>query len=117
MHNPSLNLVSVPALAFALGLGGVPLVRPLARRLGATAMPVAASRGLRPTALLGGVAIIGAFLVALALTGNLPWWILFSTAAMTAIGLIDDIFALRPLQKLLEQIAVTIGVIVAGPRC
>lgn len=116
MHDPILNLVLLPAVAFLLAAGGTPLAKRLARRVGALATPVASSRQHQATPLLGGVAIMGAFLGALALTASLPWWILISAFTLMTLGMVDDIFALRPVQKLAGQIAVTLGIVFAGPR-
>ena len=104
-----------PVVAFLLALAAVPLAERLARRFGVIAIPGSDSRHAKPTALLGGVAIASAFLGTLALIGNLPWWILASTCALLAVGLIDDVLVMRPGQKLWAQIAVTLGVLIAGP--
>jgi UDP-GlcNAc:undecaprenyl-phosphate/decaprenyl-phosphate GlcNAc-1-phosphate transferase len=110
----SLLLPQTAAFLFALAV--VPLVRRLARRCGVMAVPGPESRHAQPTAMLGGVAIVGALLGALALADNLPPWLLLATVVLTAVGLVDDVCALRPAQKLAAQIAVTLAVIWFGPR-
>ncbi len=117
MHGLSSNLVLLPVMAGLLAAAGVPLVKRLARHVDAMATPVSVSRHHKAIPLLGGVAIIGAFLGALALTASLPLLMLISTLTLMAVGILDDIFALRPVQKLAGQIAVSLGVIVfAGPQ-
>jgi UDP-GlcNAc:undecaprenyl-phosphate/decaprenyl-phosphate GlcNAc-1-phosphate transferase len=116
MYNPSFSLVLPQVMAFLFAVAGVPLAKRLARRHSVMAIPGSNFRHQQPTALLGGVAIVGAFLAALALTANLPLWILISTSALMAVGVVDDILVLRPVQKLAGQIVVTLGVVLAGPR-
>ena len=111
-----IGLVLAQVMAFLLALAAVPLAKRLAGHYGVAAIPGSDSRHTQPTALAGGVAIVGAFLAALALSGNLPWWILLSTSALTGVGLVDDVRVLRPGQKLAAQVAVTLGVVIAGPR-
>jgi UDP-GlcNAc:undecaprenyl-phosphate/decaprenyl-phosphate GlcNAc-1-phosphate transferase len=110
------GLVLVQVMAFLLALAAVPLAKQLAGHYGVAAIPGSDSRHTQPVAVAGGVAIVGAFLAALTLSGNLPWWILLSTSALTAVGLVDDVRVLRPGQKLVAQVAVTLGVVIAGPR-
>ena len=110
------SLLTALGIAFVLALAIVPLAHRLARRYRIMAIPGAESRHTQPTAMLGGVAIAGALLGALALAGNLPPWLLFATVVLTAMGLVDDLSALLPAQKLAAQIAVTLAVIWFGPR-
>ena len=95
-------------LAFGLSLVLVPACRAMARRLGFVARPRADRWHGRPTALLGGVAIaltvIGLHLVFIGVHG-LPV-LLVAATAMFAIGLVDDVVSLRPVTKLVFEIAV-----------
>src|SRR5271157_2075595 len=86
MNSPIFDLGMAPAAAFALTAAGVPLIKRLARRYGAMAAPGPESRHQQPTAVLGGVAIIGALLASLALTGGLPWWMLLSAGMLAVVG-------------------------------
>lgn len=116
MYKAIFSLALVQVIAFLLAVAGVPVAKRLAQRHGVMAIPGESSRHRQPTALLGGVAIVSAFLGALAFTANLPLWILISACAMTAMGVVDDIMVLRPAQKLAGQIVVTLGVVLGGPR-
>ena len=108
------NAALVLAISFGLAIGGIPLAKRVAMRLGVVAVPGAEFQHQRPTALLGGVAIVGAVLAALAITGNLPMWILLSAGALLVVGLVDDIVALRPRHKLAAQFIVALGVVAAN---
>ena len=66
MDSPIFDLVVAPLAAFALTVAGVPLAKRLARRYGIVAPPGPDSRHQRPTALFGGAAVVGAFLLVVA---------------------------------------------------
>jgi UDP-GlcNAc:undecaprenyl-phosphate/decaprenyl-phosphate GlcNAc-1-phosphate transferase len=87
------------------------VVRAASQRFGMTARPRADRWHSRPTALFGGVAIFGAFLVSILLVPvpALPGRNLFlaCSAAMFALGLVDDFLTLKPQAKLVAQIVVT----------
>jgi UDP-GlcNAc:undecaprenyl-phosphate GlcNAc-1-phosphate transferase len=96
------------ALAFVCSVVLVPLCRSLARKHGFVATPRADRWHGRPTALLGGVAIAATVLVlhvVLIGVAGAPV-LLVGTAAMFGIGLIDDLVSLRPVSKLVCEIAV-----------
>jgi UDP-GlcNAc:undecaprenyl-phosphate GlcNAc-1-phosphate transferase len=115
MNTRIFSLVLAPVVAFLIALAAVAFAERLARRFGVMAIPGPDSRHTKPTAMLGGLAIASAFLGALALIGNLSWWILASTCALATLGLVDDVLVIRPGQKLAAQIAVTLGILIAGP--
>ena len=100
-------------VAFALSTALTPLVRRVALRRGQVARPREDRWHTRPTALMGGVAIFGAFFLAMAIA------LLLLSAAGTVskllplflcaflvflLGLIDDIYHLPPQTKLVGQI-------------
>jgi UDP-GlcNAc:undecaprenyl-phosphate/decaprenyl-phosphate GlcNAc-1-phosphate transferase len=103
-----LELTVYILLAFGLALVLVPICRTAARRLGFVAKPRADRWHARPTALLGGVAIAATVLslhvVFLGFT-ELPILLLAATAMFT-IGLVDDVVSLKPVTKLVFEIAV-----------
>lgn len=105
-------------VAFATALALVPICRLVARRYGLVATPRADRWHGRPTALLGGVAIAG---TALALhlvfigTQGAPV-LLLGTAAIFALGLADDLMSLKPVTKLVFQIAVASAFVFLGFR-
>ena len=114
--NRELEIVATPLIAFAVAAGSVVPVRRLARRYGAVANPVPDSRHSEPTPYFGGLSIIGATLVAIAVTTGLPLWMALSTLAMLAVGIVDDALVLTPRQKLWANIAVGLGLVIVLPR-
>lgn len=108
----------VPAtLSLVLALLLTPLVRALARRWGVVARPRTDRWHTQPTALLGGVAFVTA-VVATRLTFGRPlahdWIMLAGSAWLFAVGLVDDLFRIRPYQKLLGQLLAAALVIWQG---
>ena len=99
------------ALAFVLALFGVPIVRAAARRLSVLAPVDEMSRHREPIPLLGGAAIVGAVLFAISIAGVLPLWMLLGTTGLFAVGLFDDVVALRPTRKLILQAVVVVAVL------
>ena len=96
------------ASALAIAVGGTPLVRRVALRLGVTDQPSARKSHVNPIPLLGGVAIYGAFIAALLLFGNQfrlqeLLSILVGASLMSFLGLWDDRRGLSPLLKLIGQ--------------
>ena len=97
----------------------VPAAEMIARRIGPRAIDAPKERGLHdvPTPKLGGLAICAAVLGAGAIW--LPWdaetrSILGGAAAITALGVVDDIFELPALPKLLGQIGAALIPVVLG---
>jgi UDP-GlcNAc:undecaprenyl-phosphate GlcNAc-1-phosphate transferase len=101
--------------ALAIGL----VLTPAARRLGhATGLVDRPGHPLkihaRPVPVLGGLAVVAATLVALAIAGDLPPVAVVAAAALAlAGGTVDDLRPLRPAGQLLLQ-AVAAGILVAG---
>jgi UDP-GlcNAc:undecaprenyl-phosphate GlcNAc-1-phosphate transferase len=107
----------VPILTALLNaLIATPLVRALARRVGAVAQPKADRWHRAPTAMLGGVAIFLSVIVALLVTGLIARLAILvaASALMFFVGLIDDFIHLRPYQKLVAQIGASAIVIGSG---
>ena len=114
----------------AAGLLVTPRVRAAGLRLGLVATPTADRWHQRPTALLGGVAIVLATLVGVGIwtavsalqgrPGGAPVVSLQSAAVvmgavfMFTVGLIDDILNLRPQLKFILQTLVGVGLVGAG---
>ncbi len=114
--NSELEIVATPLIAFAIAAGSVVPVRRLARRFSVVANPVPDSRHSEPTPYFGGLSIIGATLVAIAVTTGLPLWMALSTLAMLAVGIVDDAVVLTPRQKLWANIVVGLGLVIGLPR-
>ncbi|MDO8431613.1 MAG: hypothetical protein Q7S58_04300 [Candidatus Binatus sp.] len=101
-------------VAFVTASALVPIAKQIAMRIGALARPSTDRVHLQPTPQLGGIAIIGGFVVAIGLVCNLSNWpqdkLMWLTAfsfAMFAVGLLDDLMELRPRYKVaLELIAI-----------
>ena len=93
------------ASALVMAIGGTPLVRRLALHLGVIDQPSARKVHLNPIPLLGGVAMYGAFIVAVILFGNRfrineLISILVGASLVSFMGVWDDRRGLRPLLKL-----------------
>lgn len=123
----AIMLIFVIALLF--GVIGTREVRRLAIRIGFIAVPKADRAHTEPTALMGGVAIYGAAIIALLVITLLTTWlignpfrlreffsIITGASLMAVIGLWDDRRALPPRLKLLLQFIPAILVFWAGVR-
>jgi UDP-GlcNAc:undecaprenyl-phosphate GlcNAc-1-phosphate transferase len=99
-------LIFAGALVFAIG--GTPLARYIAPRLGMMDEPSARKVHFRPIPRLGGLAIFGAVMLALVLIEDKRNFdqfvsILFAASWMSFLGLWDDRWGLRPIFKLIGQ--------------
>ncbi len=105
------------ALSFLISAILTPLVRAGARRIGAVAEPKSDRWHKKPTAMLGGIGIIGAALVSALVFGprNASGYEVLGTSAfLFLIGLIDDFMHLKPYQKLIGQILGAAVVLACG---
>jgi UDP-GlcNAc:undecaprenyl-phosphate/decaprenyl-phosphate GlcNAc-1-phosphate transferase len=119
------------ALAVAAAL--TPFAGRLARRVGAVDLPRERGLAEKETPLLGGLAILAGFLVAaliwmpatiklrppphagLHAGGTVHMWGVIAGACwITLVGVLDDIWELKPLVKLIGQIAAAVVVVEAG---
>jgi UDP-GlcNAc:undecaprenyl-phosphate GlcNAc-1-phosphate transferase len=112
-------MVSVGALllAFAISVVATPAVMRLARRYGLVARPKADRWHSKPTALLGGVALYLAVTGSVLAFGDLDReliGVLIGGTLIFALGLIDDIFQIKPSTKFLGEILATCVVLYAG---
>ena len=107
-------------IAFLVSLAATPLVRRLALRLGATDQPGTRRVNARPIPRAGGVAVAVAATVAWAVSAAPPGDVVPGLAAgfalIVLIGLLDDLFTLRPRVKLLGQIAAAVLATAGGLR-
>src|ERR1700744_1883387 len=104
MTTEALVFWGLPLLSFGISALSLPLIIRLARHYNVVANPHGDSDERHPTPLLGGLSIITAILVALALAGALPWWMVIGAAGLCAVGTLDDIRPLRPRSKFLMQV-------------
>ncbi|PYQ27438.1 MAG: hypothetical protein DMF56_19990 [Acidobacteria bacterium] len=105
------------AAGLVLTLIATPLVRAFARRIGAVAQPKADRWHQAPTAMMGGVAIYVAVVVALLLrvrTSRELWVVIGGGTALFVIGLVDDFIRLKPYQKLCGQVLTAAAVVYLG---
>ena len=103
--------------AFVSALALTPAVRALARRAGAVAKPKSDRWHTRPTAMLGGAAIFVAVLATL-FAFRTPTRqglvVIAASAALFLLGLADDVFRMKPYQKLIGQLLGAAAVVGAG---
>jgi UDP-GlcNAc:undecaprenyl-phosphate GlcNAc-1-phosphate transferase len=104
-------------VAFGVALVGTPIVRVVARRVGMVARPRADRWHKQPTALLGGISIFAGVAVGVSLE-KMAWeqvvWLYLGGIFVFALGLVDDIWRIKPWQKLLGQVAAALMLLLAG---
>lgn len=105
-------------VAFALAVVITPLTRALARRFGAMAYPNERSVHSQPVPYLGGVAIYLPSVAAILLTGPqdkaTQQAIIFGGLFILIVGIIDDLYTLKPWQKVMGQLGSAIIVVALG---
>jgi UDP-GlcNAc:undecaprenyl-phosphate GlcNAc-1-phosphate transferase len=120
-------------MALVISTALTPLAARLARRIGAVDVPRERGLALRETPLLGGLAILSGVLVAGAIWLHpeirLPhiahgprgsggtvqvWWVIAGACLITLVGAVDDVRELRPVVKLVGQIAAAVVAVEAG---
>ncbi len=94
-------------VSLVLSLALTPAVRAAARRFGMVAKPKADRWHKQPTAMMGGVAIFLAVVVAY--IAFIPrtqsgWVVLFASTFLFVVGLLDDLLHIKPYQKLIGQV-------------
>ena len=110
-------LLSIVSIGAAMLLGAIftPLVIRLAHARGWIVAPRADRWHRKPTALMGGIAIYAAFMVAYILHDRqADPWILLAASVMFALGLYDDLKEVKPFVKLFGQIAVSLLLVFKG---
>ena len=101
------NLILFGLISFILSLILTPLVIKLANLKGWIVKPREDRWNKTPTALMGGIAIFFSFLITLLISSffyKYNWWIILSFVIMFIIGIIDDLFEVKPVIKLLTQV-------------
>ena len=112
-------IFAAPAAAFLIALAATPVMRRLAFLCGATDVPDARRVHSRPTARAGGVAVALAAAVGLVLAGaaaHLGSLVLSGAALLLVVGMIDDVWSLRPETKLVAQAAAAVLAVASGLR-
>lgn len=116
------DFLPIIVVGFALSVGLTPLTRQLAHRIGMVDHPNARKAHRAPMPLMGGLAIYGAFLLALLLFHIGPQYVFELSAIILAatwlaiIGFLDDRLDLSPRIKFPAQAAAAITVLLAGIR-
>ena len=115
----ALTLIS----AFLVATAAMPVAKAASIRFRIVAQPSSDRPHKQPTALLGGVAVLAGFVVAIGLVGilsglpphSIPWLAGF-TVAMCLVGLLDDIVDLKPRHKLMLELAAICILVWWGPQ-
>ncbi len=109
--------------AFLVALVMTPVAKAVSLRFGIVAQPSSDRPHEKPTALLGGVAVLAGFVVAIGFVGiltGLPYhsipWLAGFAVAMCLVGLLDDIVDLRPRHKLVLELAAICILVWWGPQ-
>ena len=121
-HPNELDAVYALLVAAAVTALLTPLTMRLARRIGAIDEPRARGLSVRPTPLLGGLAIFGGVIVSMAIwlppgyfrQTHLWQGVMVGCAVITLVGAIDDRFDLHPAVKLAGQIIAAVIVVHFG---
>ena len=108
---------------FLVATAMMPVAKAASIRLGIVAKPSSDRPHKQPTALLGGVAVLAGFVVAIGLVGmlsGLPYhtipWLAGFAVAMCLVGLLDDIVDLKPRHKLTLELAAICVLVWWGPQ-
>src|SRR3972149_8643954 len=118
MGNFEVRLIAPSGTALAAAAVLTPVVRSLATRAGFLAVPVDNRWHRRSVALLGVVAIVGAFALGLLASGTAPsvGALRVYCGLMFALGTADDVWHMRPGTKLAGQAVVTAVFLAIAPR-
>ena len=115
----ALTLIS----AFVVATATMPVAKAASLYFGILARPSSDRPHEKPTALLGGIAVLAGFVVAIGLVGissGLPYhtipWLAGFAIAMCLVGLLDDIVDLRPRHKLMLELAAICVLVWWGPQ-
>jgi UDP-GlcNAc:undecaprenyl-phosphate/decaprenyl-phosphate GlcNAc-1-phosphate transferase len=111
-----LKLAIAAISAFIAALALIPAARAIGLRFDITARRGGRTDSDERVAVFGGFAIVGAILLALAITDALPRWIAVSIVALWILGAVDDARELRPYQKFAGQLLIASVVAFALPH-
>jgi UDP-GlcNAc:undecaprenyl-phosphate GlcNAc-1-phosphate transferase len=109
----SVWILTILVVTGAFGLTATYVTRAVARHVGFVAKPRAERWHKRPTALAGGVGIFFAFAPAMAYFHQ--WLLLLGASTMFLLGLVDDVFQLKPYAKLASQLVIAGLTVALGP--
>lgn len=112
-----MHLLSPFILTLVVAAAATPVMIYLARKLGWVVAPRQDRWHKKPTAIYGGVGIFLAFAVSFLFTGPHPrdhWVLAGGGAAMFLVGLIDDIWEMKPQVKFMAQLIISIATVSLG---
>jgi len=117
------EIALTPMCGIVVAAAMMPVAKAVGIRFGIVAQPSSDRPHAKPTALLGGLAVIAGLIAAIGLVGvlsglpyhSLPWLAGFAVA-MSLVGLLDDIVDLRPRNKLALELAAICMLGWWGPR-
>jgi UDP-GlcNAc:undecaprenyl-phosphate GlcNAc-1-phosphate transferase len=112
-----MHLLSPFIIALVVAAAATPVMIYFARKLGWVVAPRQDRWHKKPTAIYGGVGIFIAFAASFLLTGPHPrehWVLAGGGAAMFLVGLIDDIWEMKPQIKFMAQLIISIMTVSLG---
>ena len=110
-------IILFSTLALAYSLMATPMVIKLAKIRGWVVAPRPDRWHTKPTALMGGIAIYFSFisiLIASTIYFDFEWLIVVALTIMFVTGLVDDLYELKPIYKLLAQVVSTFFLVYKG---
>ncbi|MDD4688934.1 MAG: MraY family glycosyltransferase [Eubacteriales bacterium] len=118
MYDDVLRLIFIFAIAFLMSFASTPIASILAHKVGAIDVPKDNRRmHKQPIPRMGGVAIFYAYMIAVLCLCDINLklrGILIGATLIEIVGILDDIYDLKPLIKLVAQIAAALIVAVHG---
>ncbi|MGD0076024.1 MAG: hypothetical protein ABSD31_17025 [Candidatus Binataceae bacterium] len=102
----SIAALTTALVAFVISAAGVPLMKRLALRYEVVSKPSDDRWHREPTPLLGGVAVIAGFIIAILFFGHVEKWLVVGAVALLVVGAIDDTLVLSARAKLISQLLV-----------
>lgn len=115
--SPLSLIIVFSALSLAYSLFATPLVIKLAKIRGWVVAPRPDRWHTKPTALMGGIAIYFSFIsivIASTIYFNFDWLLVLAITIMFITGLVDDLYELKPIYKLLAQVVSTFFLVYKG---
>jgi len=113
------EVVVTPIIAFCVAVLGMPLLNRFAVRAGFVDMPSSRKIHSHPIPVLGGLAVYGGVIVALALRGQMDSRVtlmMFASFLVMLLGVADDRLDLHSRYRLLLQVILATGLSVSGVR-
>lgn len=110
------DLFAIAITSFVLASGAIPVAKRIALKLGIVARPSTSARKLLVIPVMGGSAMLVAFLIACAAFGVFELNIALPIILLCAVGVLDDAIELSPAQKMAGQLAGVAAMVAMMPR-